>query len=71
MSQDALGLLKHLKTARARWSFPDEAACFPDFHHLSDNVPLAACKFPIRALEAFLFRPMAGNEDDECFQGRN
>jgi len=24
MSQDALGLLKHLKTARARWPFPDE-----------------------------------------------
>ena len=23
MSQDALGLLKHLKTARARWPFPD------------------------------------------------
>ena len=42
-----------------------------DFRHLSDNVPLAVCKFPICALEAFLFRPMAGNEDDECFQGRN
>ena len=26
MSQDALGLLKHLKTARARWPFPDEVA---------------------------------------------
>ena len=25
MSQDALGLLKHLKTARARWPFPDGA----------------------------------------------
>ena len=24
MSQDALGQLKHLKTARARWPFPDE-----------------------------------------------
>ena len=23
MSQDALGQLKHLKTARARWPFPD------------------------------------------------
>ena len=23
MPQDALGQLKHLKTARARWSFPD------------------------------------------------
>jgi len=23
MSQDSLGLLKHLKTARARWPFPD------------------------------------------------
>jgi len=23
MSQDAIGLLKHLKTARARWPFPD------------------------------------------------
>jgi len=42
-----------------------------DFRRLSDNVPLAACKFSIRALEAFLFRTMAGNEDDECFQGRN
>ena len=25
MSQDALGQLKHLKTARARWPFPDVA----------------------------------------------
>jgi len=25
MSQDALGQLKHLKTARARWPFPDES----------------------------------------------
>jgi len=25
MSQDALGQLKHLKTARARWPFPDAA----------------------------------------------
>jgi len=24
MSQDALGQLKHLKTARARWPFPDD-----------------------------------------------
>ena len=24
MSQDAIGQLKHLKTARARWPFPDE-----------------------------------------------
>ena len=24
MSQDALGQLKHLKTARARWPFPDQ-----------------------------------------------
>jgi len=42
MSQDALGLLKHLKTARARWPFPDallhmavprmkimDSTCFP------------------------------------------
>jgi len=26
MSQDALGLLKHLKTARARWPFPDASS---------------------------------------------
>ena len=26
MSQDALGQLKHLKTARARWPFPDAAS---------------------------------------------
>jgi len=30
MSQDALGQLKHLKTARARWPFPDE-----EFSHLT------------------------------------
>ena len=28
MSQDALGLLKHLKTARARWPFPDAPKIF-------------------------------------------
>jgi len=27
MSQDALGQLKHLKTARARWPFPDAPSC--------------------------------------------
>jgi len=27
MTQDALGQLKHLKTARARWPFPDVLAC--------------------------------------------
>jgi len=31
MSQDALGQLKHLKTARARWPFPDVAV--PPVHH--------------------------------------
>jgi len=29
MSQDALGQLNHLKTARARWPFPDEGAQMP------------------------------------------
>jgi len=28
MSQDALGQLKHLKTARARWPFPDVSRLF-------------------------------------------
>ncbi len=42
-----------------------------DFHLLFDNVPLAACRFPIRAVDSFLFRPMAGNQDNKCFQGRN
>ena len=41
MSQDALGQLKHLKTARARWPFPDEdlknarGGAFCDEHELS------------------------------------
>ena len=30
MSQDALGQLKHLKTARARWPFPDEPVIVND-----------------------------------------
>ena len=42
-----------------------------DFRRLSGNDPLAACKFPMRALEAFRFRPIAGDEDDECLQGDN
>ena len=42
-----------------------------DFRRLSGNDLLAACKFPIRALEAFSFRPIAGVRDDECFQGDN
>jgi len=32
MSQDALGQLKHLKTARARWPFPDASWVHPSIH---------------------------------------
>ena len=42
-----------------------------DFRRLPENVSLAACKFSVRALEAFRFRGMAENEDDRCFQGHN
>ena len=42
-----------------------------DFRRLSGNELLAACKFPIRALEAFRFRPIARVRGDECLQGDN
>ena len=37
MPQDALGQLKHLKTARARWPFPDVMAMVVPFHHLFED----------------------------------
>ena len=42
-----------------------------DLRRLPENVSLATCKFSIRALDAFRFRGIAGNGDDECFQGHN
>jgi len=38
MSQDALGLLKHLKTARARWPFPDEDTLTQRFQGPEDEI---------------------------------
>ena len=38
---------------------------------LPENVSLAVCKFSIHALEAFRFRGIAVNEDDEYFQDHN
>jgi len=42
-----------------------------DLCRLPENLSLATCKFSMRAFEAFCFRGMAENEDDECFQGHN
>jgi len=42
-----------------------------DLCRLPENLSLVTCKFSMRAFEAFRFRGMAENEDDECFQGHN
>jgi hypothetical protein len=48
---------------------PDSAGV--DFRCLSGNDLLTACKFSIRALDAFCFCPIAGCEGNKCLQGDN
>ena len=42
----------------------ESESLWADFCRLSDSATLAACKFSILALEAFLFCGIAENEDD-------
>jgi len=40
MFQDALGLLKHLKTARARWPFPDVEPILYSYAQLTSTIQI-------------------------------
>jgi len=66
MSQDALGQLKHLKTARARWPFPDEGGegsgasargCIPLEPEVSCVVQSSCCGTSGRVSELWGERP--------------
>ena len=43
----------------------ESESLWTDFCHLSDNAALAACKFFILALKAFLFCGIPENQEDE------